>query len=78
MIAFVSEFIAKYNADAARQYEKTGQFLRANVKDQELQAFYALADSVDSKVLGAMLAAYGFALNKKDKPSGEGEDGEQQ
>ena len=68
LIAFVSEFIAKYNSDTARQFEKKGQYFRANVKNQELQQFYVLADKVDSKVLGAMLAAYGFALNKKDKP----------
>jgi hypothetical protein len=67
LVAFVGEFVAKYNSDTARQYEKTKQALRANVKDKELLAFFELADKVDSKVLGAMLAAYGFALNKKDK-----------
>lgn len=67
LIAFVSEFVAKYNSDTARQSEKTGQNLRANVKDKELAAFYELADNVSPKVLGAMLAAYGFALNKKEK-----------
>lgn len=67
LIAFVGEFVAKYNSDTARQYEKTKQALRANVKDKELVAFFELADNVESKVLGAMLAAYGFALNKKEK-----------
>lgn len=67
LIAFVSEFVAKYNSDTARQYEKKNQAFRANVKDKELAAFFELADKVSPKVLGAMLAAYGFALNKKDK-----------
>lgn len=67
LIAFIGEFIAKYNSDTARQYEKTKQYFRANVKDQELAQFFALADKVDAKVLGAMLAAYGFALNKKEE-----------
>lgn len=67
LIAFVSEFIAKYNSDTARQHEKTGNYFRANVKDKELLQFFELADSVSPRVLGAMLAAYGFALNKKDK-----------
>lgn len=67
LIAFVGEFIAKYNSDTARQYEKTKHVLRANVKDKELFSFFELADNVKPKVLGAMLAAYGFALNKKEK-----------
>ncbi len=67
LIGFVGEFVAKYNSDTARQYEKTKQALRANVKDKELASFFELADKVKPKVLGAMLAAYGFALNKKDK-----------
>lgn len=67
LIAFVGEFVAKYNSDTARQHEKTGQSFRANVKDKELVAFFELADKVKPKVLGAMLAAYGFALNKKEK-----------
>ncbi len=67
LIAFISEFVAKYNSDTARQHEKTGYSLRANVKDKELAAFFDLADKVKPKVLGAMMAAYGFALNKKEK-----------
>jgi hypothetical protein len=66
LISFVGEFVAKYNSNTARQHEKTGQSLRANVKDKELLAFFELADKVKPKVLGAMLAAYGFALNKKE------------
>ena len=66
LVALIGEFIGKYNSDTARQFEKTGQKLRANVKDKELLAFFELADTVSSKVLGAMLAAYGFALNKKE------------
>ncbi|MEZ4884648.1 MAG: hypothetical protein R3E32_07985 [Chitinophagales bacterium] len=71
LVTFIGEFIGKYNSDTARQREKTGQNLRANVKDKELLAFFELADNVNSKVLGAMLAAYGFALNKKDKETTE-------
>ena len=67
LIQFIGEFIAKYNSDTARQFEKTGQYFRANVKNQELLQFFELADKIDSKVLGAMLAAYGFALNKKEQ-----------
>ncbi len=69
LIAFIGEFVAKYNSDTAKQYEKTKQAFRANVKDKELAAFFELADEVKPKVLGAMLAAYGFALNKKNEPT---------
>ncbi|MFT4756706.1 MAG: hypothetical protein ACI91R_001354 [Vicingaceae bacterium] len=71
LIAFVGEFVAKYNSDTARQFEKTKIAYRANVKDKELFDFFGLADKVNSKVLGAMLAAYGFALNKKEKQEDE-------
>jgi hypothetical protein len=67
LVTFIGEFIGKYNSDTARKREKTGQNFRANVKDKELLAFFELTDNVSSKVLGAMLAAYGFALNKKEK-----------
>ena len=79
LIAFISEFIAKYNSDTARKNElfnsKKGlegeniHFLRQRVEEKHLAAFYELADQVDAKVLGAMLAAYGFALNKKENPN---------
>ena len=74
LVAFIGEFVAKYNSDTARQYEKTKQCFRENVKDKELFAFFALADIVSSKVLGAMLAAYGFALNKKSKEEFKSQD----
>lgn len=79
LIGFVSEFIAKYNSDTARKYElyKSQQekgknpslsMLRTRVEEEHMIKFYQLADKVNnSKVLGAMLAAYGFALNKKSK-----------
>lgn len=76
LVTFIGEFIAKYNSDTARQREKTGKNLRANVKDKELADFFELADQVDAKVLGAMLAAYGFALNKKELEKNNNDDGD--
>lgn len=81
LVAFVSEFIAKYNSDTARKNElynskksdgnENKSFLRQRVEEKHLEEFYELADKVDSKVLGAMLASYGFALNKKDESNPE-------
>lgn len=71
---YIGEFIAVYNAETARQTEKSGQALRANVREDELTEFYALLDRFSSKLVGAMLASYGFALSAKKQEGMEGED----
>lgn len=63
---FIGEFIALYNSDTARQTEKTGSSLRTNVKENELVEFYTLLDYFPSKLVGALLASYGFALKAKE------------
>jgi hypothetical protein len=63
---FIGEFIALYNSETARQAEKTGSSLRASVRENELVEFYTLLDSFPSKLVGALLASYGFALKAKD------------
>lgn len=64
---FIGEFIATYNAETARHAEKTGNALRANIRENELNLFYELLDKYPSKVVGALLASYGFALAEKEK-----------
>lgn len=63
---FIGEFIATYNAETARNVEKNGSILRANIHDNELSQFYGLLDKYPSKVVGALLASYGFALTEKE------------
>lgn len=63
---FVGEFIATFNAETARNAEKTGAALRANIRENELNLFYGLLDKYPSKVVGALLASYGFALTEKE------------
>lgn len=63
---FIGELIGTYNAETARRVEKTGNISRANVKDNELNQFFELLDKYPSKVVGALLASYGFALTEKD------------
>lgn len=63
---FIGEFIALYNSETARQAEKTGSSLRASVRENELIEFYTLLDGFPSKLVGALLASYGFALKAKD------------
>lgn len=72
---FIGEFIASFNAETAKYAESTGKFIRANIRENELNQFYCLLDKYPSKIIGALLASYGFALTDKEaaKPSGEDE-----
>lgn len=63
---FIGEFIATFNAETARYAEKNGTVLRANIRENELSMFYGLLDKYPSKVVGALLASYGFALTEKE------------
>lgn len=63
---FVGEFIATFNSETARYAEKTGTAFRANIRENELSQFYELLDNYPSKVVGALLASYGFALTEKE------------
>jgi len=77
LATFIGEFIGTYNSETARHAEKNdGKSSRANVKDEELFHFYGLLDNHPSRLVGALLASYGFALNKKDAPQVEVPDGE--
>jgi hypothetical protein len=77
LATFIGEFIGTYNAETARNAEKNGgKSFRANVKDEELIQFYALLDNNPSRLVGALLSSYGFALNKKDAPKVEVTEGE--
>ncbi|HRO86214.1 MAG TPA: hypothetical protein PK110_15425 [Niabella sp.] len=77
LATFIGEFIGTYNAETARNAEKNdGKAFRANVKDEELVQFYSLLDSKPARLIGALLASYGFALNKKEAPKDEEQDDE--
>jgi hypothetical protein len=72
LTAFIGEFVGIYNAETARNAEKNGgKAFRANVKDSELLQFYSLLDKNSPRLIGALLASYGFALNKKEAPQNE-------
>ncbi len=67
LATFIGEFITTYNAETAKVAEKNGgKSFRANVKDEELAQFYALLDKHPSRLIGALLASYGFALQAKE------------
>ncbi|MBB3837838.1 citrate lyase gamma subunit [Runella defluvii] len=68
LATFIGEFISTYNAETGRNAEKNGgKALRANVKEGELMRFYDILDSNPPRLVGALLASYGFALSSKEK-----------
>ena len=71
LAAYIGEFIALYNAETARNYEKGGNGKRSMVREDELNKFYTLLDLYPPYLIGALLASYGFALPKKDIPISE-------
>nr|WP_299423139.1 hypothetical protein [uncultured Emticicia sp.] len=68
LATFIGEFVGTYNSETGRNAEKNGgKSLRANVKDGELIKFYEILDKEPSRLVGALLASYGFALSSKEK-----------
>lgn len=77
LTTFIGEFVGIYNAETARNAEKNGgKAIRANVKNEELLQFYTLLDNNPPRLIGALLASYGFALKKKDAFQNENEEEE--
>ena len=68
LATFIGEFIGLYNAETGRYAEKYGKAPRATVKDKELQSFYEILDNNQPRLIGALLASYGFALTSKENP----------
>lgn len=76
LATFIGEFVTTYNAETARYEElrrnsnaEGSKSARAVVKDAELNAFYHLLDGHSSRLVGALLGSYGFALTAKEQPS---------
>ena len=70
LIEYLSEFIVSFNAENARKElndnNKTDNFYhRANVKSEDIENLVALIDDYGSSIIGKLLAAYGYTLNRK-------------
>lgn len=77
LATFIGEFVGTYNAETARNAEKNGgKAIRANVKDEELIEFYTLLDQNPPRLVGALLASFGFALSSKEKKEAAFEEAE--
>lgn len=68
LATFIGEFIGTYNSETGRNAEKNaGKAFRVNVKDGDLIKFYEILDITSPRLVGALLASYGFALSSKEK-----------
>ena len=78
LATFIGEFVGTYNSETGRYAEKNnGKAPRATVKDAELMSFYQIVDENSSRLIGALLASYGFALTAKENTNAQEEDAEQ-
>ncbi len=73
LAAFIGEFIGTYNTETARKAE-LGKGYRKPVREDHLNDFYSLLDNHPSRVVGALLASYGFALEEKEATKVEQKD----
>lgn len=71
LVEYLSEFIALYNAETARYVEhhpedfKAGK-VRATVKTNDIEEVISLIDGYGSSIVGKLLTAYGYALERKE------------
>src|SRR5690606_21891046 len=78
LATFIGEFVGTYNSETGRYAEKNnGKAPRATVKDAGLMSFYQIVDENSSRLIGALLASYGFALTAKENTNAQEEDAEQ-
>lgn len=78
LATFIGEFVGIYNAETGRYAEKNnGKAPRATVKDAELMSFYQIIDANPPRLVGALLASYGFALTAKENTKTQEEETEQ-
>jgi len=70
---YIGDFVSFYNSENAMKSDKNIRFRRSYVKEDELSAFYLLLDKFPSKLVGALLASYGFSLPAKEANKQEAE-----
>ena len=74
---YIGDFISIYNSETAMKADK-GIYLRRNIRENELTEFYSLLDKFPSKLVGALLASYGFAKSATEQESESEQDFELQ
>ena len=70
LVTYIGDFISCYNSETALKAETKGKSFRPNVRENDLQSFFTLVhQSQKPKLIGALLASYGFALLAKENQS---------
>ncbi len=73
LVTYLAEFISKYNSETARFAEKhpdkakAGK-VRATIKTEDLEELIGLIEDYGSDLIGKLLCAYGYSLNRKEAP----------
>ena len=69
LVEYIMEFSAFYNSENARIKERKGDSAktRSSIKQQDIEEFISLVDEYDSNLIGKLLCAYGYALDRKEK-----------
>lgn len=66
-IKFIGDFLAKYDSETAKHKEKNLNIIfRPNIRKDDKDSFFSMVEkySKSINVIGALLASYGFALEK--------------
>lgn len=67
-IKFLSEFTVSYNQETARHAEKKKDVRRQTIKQQDIEDIIKLIDEYDdSSLIGRMLCAFGYSLDRKSE-----------
>jgi hypothetical protein len=74
-IEYLMEFASSYNQENARIKERKGDSFktRSNIKMQDIEELIRLVDEYGSDIIGKLLVAYGYALNRKTQINAEEE-----
>jgi hypothetical protein len=70
LVEYIMEFATSYNAENARTKERRDDKFktRSNIKQQDIEDLILLLDEYnDSSLIGKLLCAYGYALDRKGK-----------
>jgi len=65
LLVKLSEFMSDYNNENGLEAFRYGKQMRANLTTKDFEDIVELIDEYDSKIIGNMLLAYGFAKDEK-------------
>ncbi len=67
LIQYLSEFASSFNNENTRVFKNKKVQLRSNITAQDIENLIAILDEYGSNLIGKLLCAYGYALDRKEK-----------